>query len=98
VVTPEIIENIYAFKAGAQDVDDLTAGFSPFFLFVTGSLAATTLARARTVTYSHLHGGHVAPSLDQIREIITVAHRRWRTLSPPWSAVSIRATARSWMC
>jgi hypothetical protein len=60
VVTPEMVENIYAFKAGAQDVNDLLAGFTPY-LFATGSLEDTTLARARTVTYSHLHGGHVPP-------------------------------------
>jgi hypothetical protein len=80
VVTPEMIENIYMFKAGAQDVDDLIAGFSPF-LFFTGSLAATTLARTRTVTYSHLHRGHVAPSLDQIREIVTGAPQMAHTLT-----------------
>jgi hypothetical protein len=74
-----MIENIYAFKAGAQDGNDLIAGFSPF-LFITGSLAATTLARMRTVTYSHLHGGHVAPSLDQIREIVTGAPQMAHTL------------------
>jgi hypothetical protein len=76
-----MIENIYAFtKAGAQDVDDLIAGFTPH-LFATGSsLEATTLARARTVTYSHLHGGHVAPSLDQIREIVTGAQQMAHTL------------------
>jgi hypothetical protein len=81
--TREIIENIYAstFQAGAQDVDDLISGFSPF-LFVTGSLAATTLARARTTTYSHLHGGHVAPSfLDQIREIVIGAPQMAHTLT-----------------
>jgi hypothetical protein len=38
VVTPEIIENVYAFKAGTHDVNDLTSGFSPF-LFVMGSLS-----------------------------------------------------------
>jgi hypothetical protein len=53
-------------------VDDLTAGFNPF-LFLTGSLEATTLARQRTVTYSHLHWGLVAPTLDQIRELVTSA-------------------------
>jgi hypothetical protein len=79
VVTPEMIENIYDFKAGAQDVDDLISGFTPY-LFATGSLEATTLARVRTVTYSHLHGGHVAPSLDQIREIVTGAPQMTHTL------------------
>jgi hypothetical protein len=49
VVTPEIIENIYVFKAGTHDVDDLTSGFSPF-LFVTGSLEATTL-----IVRAHCH-------------------------------------------
>jgi hypothetical protein len=64
VVTPELIEPIYAFKAGAPDVDDLTAGFSLFLLFITGSPEATTQARDHTaVIYSLLHGGHVAPSL-----------------------------------
>jgi hypothetical protein len=80
VVIPEMIENIYAFKAGAQDVDDLITGFTPF-PFTTGSLEATTLARTRMVTtYSHLHGGHVAPSLDQIREIVTGAPQMAHTL------------------
>jgi hypothetical protein len=94
VVTPEIIENIYAFKAGTHDVDDLTSGFSPF-LFITGSLEATTLARARTVTYCHLHMW--LPPLTKKSGKSFPRPRRCHTLSPPWSAVILRATARSWM-
>jgi hypothetical protein len=44
VVTPEIVETVYRFTPGSQDVDDLMAGFNPF-LFLTGSQEATTLAR-----------------------------------------------------
>jgi hypothetical protein len=72
VVTPKIVEAVYRFTPGSRDVDNLMAGFNPF-LFLTGSVEATTLARQRTVTYSHLHGGLVAPTLDQIRELVTSA-------------------------
>jgi hypothetical protein len=96
VTTPEIIENIYAFKAGTHDVDDLTSGFSPF-LFVMGSLEATTLARARAVTYySHLYGGMWLPPWTKSGKSFPGPRRCHTLLSPPWSAV-IRATARSWM-
>jgi hypothetical protein len=83
VVTPEMIENIYAFlTAGTHDVDALPSGFS-LFLFLTGSPEPTaTQARARTVTYSLLlHGGLVAPSLDQIREIVSGAPQMAHTLT-----------------
>jgi hypothetical protein len=79
VVTPELLERISSFKAGAQDVDDLTAGFS-LFLLITGSPEATTQARDRAVVYGLLHGGHVAPSLDQLREIVLGAPQMARTL------------------
>jgi hypothetical protein len=41
VVTPELLARIFAFKAGAPDVDDLTSGFS-LFLLITASPEATT--------------------------------------------------------
>ena len=72
VVTPEIVEASYRFTPGSPDVDDITAGFNPF-LFLTGSSEAATQARQRTLVYSHLHGGLVAPTLDQIRELISSA-------------------------
>jgi hypothetical protein len=40
VITPELIERIYTFKAGAPDVDDVTARYS-LFLLTTSSLEAT---------------------------------------------------------
>jgi hypothetical protein len=79
VITPELLERIFAFKAGAPDVDDLTAGFS-LFLLITGSPEATTQARDRSVVYGLLQGGHVAPSLDQLREIVSGAPQMARTL------------------
>jgi hypothetical protein len=79
VVTPELLERIFSFQAGAQDVDDLTAGFS-LFLLITGSPEATTQARDRAVVYGMLQGGHVAPSLDQLREIVSGAPQMARTL------------------
>lgn len=78
-VTPELLESIWAFKAGTEDVDDITAGFS-LFLLITGSPEATTQARDRAVVYSLLQGGHVAPSLDQLRETIAGAPQMARTL------------------
>jgi hypothetical protein len=79
VVTPELLERIWAFKAGTEDVDDITAGFS-LFLLITGSPEATTQARDRAVVYGLLQGGHVAPSLDQLRDIIAGAPQMARTL------------------
>jgi hypothetical protein len=79
VVTPELLERIYSFKAGSVDVDDITAGFS-LFLLSTGSPEANTQARERSVVYGMLHGGQVAPSLDQLREIVTTAPQMARTL------------------
>lgn len=79
VVTPELLERIYAFKAGSPDVDDITAGFS-LFLLSTGSPEANTRARERSVVYGMLHGGQVAPSLDQLREIVATAPQMARTL------------------
>jgi hypothetical protein len=92
VVTPEIVKAVYRFTPGAQDADNLMAGFS-LFLFLTGLLEATTDARLRTITYSHLHGGLVAPTLDQIRELVTSAPNMATSLTSPWSK-GIRATAR----
>jgi hypothetical protein len=79
VVTPELLERIYSFKAGSVDVDDITAGFS-VFLLSTGSPEANTQTRERSVVYGMLHGGQVAPSLDQLREIVTMAPQMARTL------------------
>jgi hypothetical protein len=79
VVTPELLERIFAFKSGAPDVDDITAGFS-LFLLIMGSPEATTQARDRAVVYGLLQGGHVAPSLDQLREIVSGAPQMARTL------------------
>jgi hypothetical protein len=55
VVTPELLEQIYAFKAGTPDVDDITAGFL-LFLLTTGSPEANSQARDRAVVYGLLHG------------------------------------------
>jgi hypothetical protein len=79
VVTPELLERIYSFKAGSVDVDDITAGFS-LFLLTTGSPEANTQARERSVVYGMLHGGQVAPSLDQLRELIATAPQMAHTL------------------
>jgi hypothetical protein len=79
VVTPELLERIYAFKAGSPDVDDITGGFS-LFLLSTGTPEANTQARERSVVYGMLHGGQVAPSLDQLREIVATAPQMARTL------------------
>jgi hypothetical protein len=79
LVTPELLERIYSFKAGSADVDDITGGFS-LFLLSTGSPEANTQARERSVVYGMLHGGQVAPSLDQLREIVTTAPQMARTL------------------
>jgi hypothetical protein len=79
VVTPELSERIYSFKAASVDVDDITAGFS-LFLLSTGSPEANTQARERSVVYGMLHGGQVAPSLNQIHEIVTTAPQMARTL------------------
>jgi hypothetical protein len=48
VITPELLEWIYSFKAGAPDVGDITAGFS-LFLLSTGSPEVNTQARERAV-------------------------------------------------
>jgi hypothetical protein len=80
VVTPEIVECAYQFTPGARDPDDLMTGFNPF-LFHNGSAKSATLARARTITYSHLHGGNVAPTLDQIRELVTSAPNMAQSLT-----------------
>jgi hypothetical protein len=48
VVTPELLERIFTFKADTEDVDNITSGFS-LFLLITGSPEATTQARDRAV-------------------------------------------------
>jgi hypothetical protein len=96
VVTPELIEHIYAFKAGTHDVDDLPSGFS-LFLFVTGSPEATTQARARLSSIASFTGGLLLPPwIKSGRSFPEPPRRGWHSLSPPWNTV-IRATALSWM-
>jgi hypothetical protein len=72
VVTPEIVEASYRFTPGSPDVDVIMSGFNPF-LFLTGSSEAASNARQRTLTYNHLHGNLVAPTLNQIRELVRTA-------------------------
>jgi hypothetical protein len=79
VVMPELLERIYSFKSGAPDVDDITAGFS-LFLLLTGSPEANTKAREGAVVYGMMYGGQVAPSLDQLREIVATAPNMAHTL------------------
>jgi hypothetical protein len=79
VVTPELLECIYAFKASSPDVNDVTAGFS-LFLLSTGLPEASTKARERSVVYGMLHGGQVAPSLDQLWKIVATAPQMACTL------------------
>jgi hypothetical protein len=79
VITPELVERIYTFKAGAPDVDDITAGYS-LFLLTTGSPEANTQARDRSVVYSMLHGGQVAPTLDQLEALVSTAPQMAKTL------------------
>jgi hypothetical protein len=43
------------------------------FLLITGSPEATTQACNHAVVYGLLQGGHFAPSLDQLREIVSGA-------------------------
>jgi hypothetical protein len=80
VITPELVEHIYTFKAGAPDVDDtIMAGYS-LFLLTTGSPKANTQARDRSVVYSLLHGGQVVPTLDQLQAIVSTAPQIAKTL------------------
>jgi hypothetical protein len=79
VVTPELLERIYTFTAGTTNVDNITAGF-PLFLLSTGSPEANTHARERSMVYGMFHGGQVAPSLDQLGEIVAMAPQMARTL------------------
>jgi hypothetical protein len=79
VVTPELLERLFSFKAGTQDVEDITAGFS-LFLLITRSPEATTQARDRAVMYGLLQGAHVAPSLDQLHNIVSGALHMARML------------------
>jgi hypothetical protein len=85
----------------STDVDALTAGFS-LFLLIKGSPEATTQARdRRTVVYSLLHGKHVAPSLDQIREIVSGAPQQMAltlTLTSLDRCYQGYSTFISWMC
>jgi hypothetical protein len=79
VIMPELVERIYTFKAGAPDVDDITAGYS-LFLLTTGSPEANTQARERAMVYGMLHGGHVAPTLDQLKAIVLTAPQMAKSL------------------
>ena len=72
VVTPEIVEIAYRFTPGSPDVDDIVSGFTPF-VFSIGSAEALTEARQRTIVYNHLQSGQVAPTLNQIRELVRTA-------------------------
>ena len=72
VVTPEIVEIAFRFTAGSPDVDDIVSGFSPF-VFSIGSSEALSEARQRTIVYNHLQSGQVAPTLNQIRELVRTA-------------------------
>jgi hypothetical protein len=44
MVTPELLERIFAFKSSTPDVDNITAGFL-LFLLITGLAETTTQAR-----------------------------------------------------
>jgi hypothetical protein len=72
IMPDELLECIYSFKLGAPDVDDITAGFS-LFLSSTGSPEVNTKARERAIVYGMMYGGQVAPSLDQLQEIVATA-------------------------
>jgi hypothetical protein len=45
-----------------------------------GSPEANSQAQERAVVYGMMHGGQVAPSLDQLREIVAMAPQMARTL------------------
>jgi hypothetical protein len=79
VVTPELLERVFGFKSGSPDMDDITARFS-LFLLSTGSPEANTQAREQAVVYGMMHGGQVAPSLDQLQEIVATAPQMARML------------------
>jgi hypothetical protein len=79
VVTPELFERVSSFKFGCPDVDDIMGGL-PIFMMTYGSPKAHSQARERSVVYAMLQAGSAAPSLDQIRELVSNAPQMAQTL------------------
>jgi hypothetical protein len=79
IITPEFLECIFMFKAGTEDVDDITSGFT-LFLLITRPPEATAQARNCAVVYGLLQGGHITPSLNQLHEIVSGAPQMARML------------------
>jgi hypothetical protein len=64
VITPELLERIFSFKASIQDVDNITASFS-VFLLITGSPEAIAQARDHAVVYGLLQGAWARCSVSR---------------------------------
>jgi hypothetical protein len=60
-----LLEQIYFSKSKVLDVDDIMACLS-LFLLSGGSPEASVQAMEQAVVYGMLHGGQVAPSLNQL--------------------------------
>jgi len=68
VVSPELFLRISEARLAAVDMDDLSAGLSPFLIAV-GAGAAASDARQRAQTFSLLHGNDAAPVLSDICDL-----------------------------
>jgi hypothetical protein len=79
VVTPELFERVSSFKFGCPDVDDIMGGL-PIFMMTYGSPEAHSHARERSVVYAMLQAGTAAPSLDQIRSLVSTAPQMAQTV------------------
>jgi len=72
IATPALFERISQFSFGTRDVDNLTAGLSPF-LVCTGLNQDAAHARDQAVIYQLVYAGSAAPTLDQLRQLVSSA-------------------------
>ena len=72
IASPVLFERISNFSFHLRNVDDLTAGLSPFLMCAGVSTEANT-ARNNAVVYQMMYSGAAAPAIDQLCPLITAA-------------------------
>ena len=75
VATPELVEMLVNFRFTSPDVDDLTAGASLFIIVSVHEAGSPRTARGRQLVYDMVHSGNVAPTLDQLHQLVDTAPR-----------------------
>jgi tRNA threonylcarbamoyladenosine modification (KEOPS) complex Pcc1 subunit len=72
MVTPQLYERISNFAFGSRNVDDLTAGLSPF-LMTSGLGADAQSQRQNATVYQMMYAGAAAPAIEQVLPLLSSA-------------------------